>query len=159
MALFPKRVRLGVAMFVAALFTQPAGAELATWDQTRVTEIAQQLAKACDAWRLALREQPSEQIGSGDAFDEFGLLQKAQVLHEQSGALAGHLAEGKGHDETRDLYRALREVVDDTDVQAQQAELEEPTLDAWAQVADLMRQIAPYYDPTALDEPKQGAGG
>jgi hypothetical protein len=27
-------------------------------------------------------------------------------------------------------------------------------MDAWAKVADLMRQIAPYYDPKALDAAK-----
>jgi len=32
-------------------------------------------------------------------------------------------------------------------VRAQQAALDEPTMDAWAKVADAMRRIAPYYDP------------
>jgi hypothetical protein len=50
------------------------------------------------------------------------------------------------------MYRSLKEVVDDTEVQARETDLDEPTLDAWAKVADLMRQIAPYYDPKALDE-------
>ena len=74
------------------------------------------------------------------------------MLHEQSRALAAHLAKGKGHDETRNMYRSLKEIVDDTEVQARRTELDEPTLDAWAKVADLLRQIAPYYDPKALDE-------
>ena len=130
----------------------PACAELAKWDQGHVTEIAQQLAKACDAWLLAVREQPGEQIGSGVAAEGFGLVQKAQLLHEQSRALAAHLAKGKGQDETRNLHRSLKETVDDTEVEAKREFLDETTLDAWAKVADLLRQIAPYYDPKALDE-------
>ena len=46
MTLSPKLVLLGLVVFPSALFASPAGAELAKWDQTRVTEIAQQLAKA-----------------------------------------------------------------------------------------------------------------
>lgn len=149
MTVSPKLGLLGLAAFVTTLSASPATAELATWDQARVTKVAQELAAASDAWQQAVRRQPGEQIGSGAAQQEFGLVQKAQLLKEQSQALAGHLAKGKGHDETRNYYRSLKEVVDDIEVQAQQAELDEPTMDAWAKVADLLRQIAPYYDPKA----------
>jgi hypothetical protein len=159
MVLSPKLVACGVVVFIAAFLTQPALAGLAAWDQARVTEIAQQLTKACDAWRLAVREQPGAAIGSGDALDELGLVQKAQSLHDQSSGLAAHLAEGKGHDQTRDLYRSLKEVVDDIDADIPRAGLEDPALDAWAEVTDLMGQIAPYYDPHALDAPTQGSRG
>jgi hypothetical protein len=64
-------------------------------------------------------------------------------------ALSGHLDEGDGYDKTHNLYRDLKEIADDTEVAAQRAELDEPTMDAWAKVADAMRQIAPYYDPKA----------
>jgi hypothetical protein len=136
-------------VFSSALFANPAGAELAKWDQTRVTEIAQQLTKASDAWWQAVLEQPGGPMGEGD---DSGLVEKAQVLQEQSRTLAAHLAKGKGHDETRNMYRSLKETVDDTEVEARRTELDEPTLDAWAKVTDLLRQIAPYYDPKALDE-------
>jgi hypothetical protein len=143
---------LRLALALSALSAAAAGAELAKWDQARVTAIAEQLTAACDAWRLALREQPGEEIGSGDSAEHFGMVKEAQLLHEQSRALAAHLAKGKGYDETRNFYRSLKETVDDIEVLAQRAELLEPTLDAWAKVADLLRQIAPYYDPKALDE-------
>ena len=149
MALSPKFVLLGLVVFSSALFANPAGAELAKWDQTRVTEIAQQLAKACDAWWQAVLKEPGGPMTEGD---DSGLVEKAQVLQEKSMALAADLAKGKGHDETRNLYRSLKETVDDTEVEAKRAFLDEPTLDAWAKVADLLRQIAPYYDPKALDE-------
>lgn len=149
---------LGLAVFVSALFAPSAGAELAPWDQGRVTAIAQQLPAACEAWLQALRDQPdSGFIGSGDAESGTGLVQKAQMLQEQSTALAGHLAAGQGYDKTRDLYRSLEELIDDTEVQAQRAELDQPALAAWAKIADLQRQIAPYYDPKALERNGQGA--
>lgn len=144
----------GTPLFGAA----PAGAELATWDQTRVTAIAQQLAAACDAWEQSVREQPGGGLGSGEAESEFGIGTKARLLREQSKSLAAHLAAGKGHDETRNFYRSLKEMIDDTEVLARQSELDGPTMDAWSKVADLQRQIAPYYDPKALDESGAGAG-
>jgi hypothetical protein len=143
----------GLAVAVA-LFTAPARAELAGWDQSRVTGIAQQLAQACDAWEQAVREQP----GAGAEASEFGLGMKARVLTEQSQALAGHLAKGDGHDKTRNYYRDLKALVDDTEEMAQRSELDDPTMAAWAKVVDLQRQIAPYYDPRALGAGAAGAG-
>jgi hypothetical protein len=74
---------------------------------------------------------------------------ESRGLREQSLALAGHLKAGKGHDETRNEYRSLKEIVDDIAEQARRSPLDEPTMDAWAKVTDLLRQIAPYYDPKA----------
>jgi hypothetical protein len=71
--------------------------------------------------------------------------ENARTLFDQSTVLAAHLAKGKDGDQTRDYYRSLKEVVDDTQEQASRAPLDEPSMDAWAKVADLMRQIAPYY--------------
>ena len=142
------RVRtLGTALAVsfAALFATAALAEPAAWDQAQVTTIAKDLAAAGDAWEQAVRRQPGMTVGSGAAQEEFGLLQKARILREQSGALSAELAAGKGFDKTHDMYRSLKEIVDDTEVNAQRAELDEPTMDAWAKVADAMRRIAPYY--------------
>lgn len=141
-------------MLYAAAGLLPAAvrAELAAWDQTRVSEIGQQLAAACDAFWQAMRRQPGDTVGSGDAWDVSQLLHKAQTMQVQSTALAGHLRDGKGRDQTLNMYRDLKELVDDTnDVLTPHAELDEPTLAAWAKVSDLMRQIAPYYDPKATD--------
>lgn len=129
----------------AALFASAALAQPAAWDQTQVTAIAKDLAAAGEGWEQAVRRQPGMTVGSGSAEEEFGLLQKARVLREQSGALSAEVAAGKGFDKTHDMYRSLKEIVDDTEVQAQRAELDEPTMDAWAKVADAMRRIAPYY--------------
>lgn len=146
-------VRRGFAVALATTFVSTVAlAELAAWDQARATAIAKQLADAANAWDLAIREQPGGEIGSGDAQQQFGLLQKAEALREQTRALADHLAAGKGYDKTRDEYRSLKETIDYTEEQAQRAELDDPTMAAWSKVTSLQRQIAPYYDPKALDE-------
>ena len=71
--------------------------------------------------------------------------QNARTLFEQSTMLAGHLAKGKDRGQTLDYYPGLKEVVDDTQELASRAPLDDPSMDAWAQVADGMRQLAPYY--------------
>ena len=116
---------------------------------------AQQLASACEAWEKVVREQPGgDRMGSGDAQGYLVMQQRSRFLREQSASLAAHLKDGKGHDQTVHSYQALKEGADDTEEAAQRAPLAGPTLDAWARVADLLRQIAPYYDPKALDAAK-----
>jgi hypothetical protein len=131
----------------------PAAADLAAWDQGRATGIAKQLADACNAFEVAVLKQPGmDQVGEGSAGEGSELIQKSRTLREQSLALAGHLEKGKGHDETRNYWRGLKELSDDVSESAERAALDEPTMDAWAKVQDLMRQLAPYYDPKALTE-------
>jgi hypothetical protein len=144
-----RRARLAAfAVLVAAL---PALADVAAWDQARATGIAKQLADASDAFEQAARKEPGlAQVGSGSAEAGYGVGQKARILKEQSRTLAGHLEKGKGHADTKNAWRGLKEVADDVAEDAQRSELSEPTLDAWAKVADLMRQLAPYYDAKAL---------
>jgi hypothetical protein len=147
-----RKLVLGVTAACGVILAIPVAAELAAWDQARATAIAQQLADAADAWELAVREQPGGEVGSGDAQEQLGLAGKARALREQTRALAGHLAKGEDHDKTRNYYRDVKELVDDTEEMAQRAELDEPTMDAWAKVADLQRQLAPYYDAKANEE-------
>ena len=129
---------LGLSAFlVLALgITAPASAEPVSWDQARVTAIAQQLVAACNAWQAAVLRQPE----AGPR-----LQQNARTLHDQSTVLAAHLAEGKDRSQTLDYYRGLREVVDDTEELSVHAPFDELSQGAWAKVADLMGQLAPYF--------------
>src|SRR5690606_41806751 len=113
--------------------------------------------RVCDAWELAAYEQSWGEHGTGDAEPEDGMGQQARGLREQSEARPGHLAKGEGYDKTHNYYRSLKETIDDTEELAQRSMLDEPTMDAWARVVDLQRQIAPYYDPKALDESADAA--
>jgi hypothetical protein len=146
--------KLAISGLIALLTIGSASQVLAepeAWDQGAVTSTAQDLAKATDAWWLAIREQPGEQVGSGDSQQMFGLVQKAEVLQEQSRALADHLAKGDGHDKTRNMYRSIKEIVDYSQIQVSQSELDEPTLAAWNKVTGLINQLAPYYGVKASE--------
>lgn len=136
MAFVSRSLRIGLVVCFVGGLAAPASAEPAAWDQARVTAIAQQLAEAATAWQAAVLRQPEAGIR---------MQQNARTLSEQSTVLAAHLAKGKDRDQTRGYYRSLEEVVDDTQELASRAPLDEPSTDAWAKVADLMRQIALYY--------------
>jgi hypothetical protein len=140
-----------LALGFALLLPGPGAAELAAWDQDRVTEIARQLPERTDQLRAALRNQPSQTIGSGDAASALRLEQNTRRLHEQSVALAKHLEEGKGHDETAKYYKGFRELWRDSLEDARRSALPEPVMDAFANVDGLFRQLAPYYDAKALE--------
>lgn len=142
-----------LALGAVLIAATPSAADLAKWDQAAVTGIAKQLPAATERVQTALRDEPAQTIGSGDAGTSFGLQQNARRLHEQGMALAKHLEAGKGYEETRNLYRSFKEIWDDTMVNAQRSELPEPTMDAFAKVDDLVRQLAPYYDPKASGDP------
>src|SRR5574338_448074 len=148
MSQMARATRLAPVVVFACLVSLSAAADLAPWDQARVTGIAKQLANACDAFDQAVRQQPGMgDLGAGQAEMGLSLGGRAQALREQSQALADHLEKGKGHDPTRNEWRSLREIADDVEERAQRHELDDPTLAAWARVADLMRQLAPYYAP------------
>jgi hypothetical protein len=149
-----QRLPVSIVVFVLALAaaacagsggSAAAPAKLATWDQARVTQIARQLSTASDAWQLAVRQEQEDQIGGGAAEAGLSLAKSATALSEQSRSLAERLEAGDGFEQTRNTYRSLHEVVDDSEVAGQRSELEDSTLAAWSRVDDLVRQLEPYY--------------
>lgn len=137
---------LGLAVAVACASNSPPAAGLAPWDQARVTALGQQLSAAADAWQLAVRQENDDRLGSGSAQEGISLVQKARLVSEQARSLAGHLKAGEGRDQTYNPFRSLKEQVDDAEVDQARAELDQPTIAAWAKVTGLMAQIKPYYE-------------
>jgi len=126
---------------LAACSTPPSTAGLTPWDQTRVTDISQQLLAAANGWFLALVQQGR---GSGR------MQQNAIAIQQQSSALAAHLEAGKGFSETVYSYDDLRELMDGADVGVDSSYLEQPAQDAWAKLSGLMSQLTPYYSSRAF---------
>ncbi len=149
------RIRLvALAAGFAALVAGAAAADLAAWDQARATSIAQELAKAAHAFEQEVRKMPPATAAGGTSEASERLRKNSIQLNEQAKALSGHLSAGKGEKETANLYKGMKEVADDTADAARMTMVPEPTMDAWAKFMDELRQIAPYYDPKALAEPK-----
>jgi len=138
----PSSARIPTALLIgigslAACSTPPSTAGLTPWDQTRVTQLSEQLREATNGWFVVLDQQGGENAR---------LQQNAVALQQQSEALAAQLEAGKGFADTVDSYGDLRELMDDADEGVDQSFLEKPTQAAWAKLRGSMTQITPYYD-------------
>ena len=116
------------------------------WDQAAVTSLAGQLAKASDALWVAVLNSPNlGQVGSGDGYDSQRLQYKTRRIREQSMALAGALAAGKGKAETFPEVEDLGELADDLQVIFERMFVEQQLKQKLVAARDIWRQLIPYY--------------
>jgi hypothetical protein len=148
MTLVRKLWAIGFVAVIAAFAGSPASAQPATWDQAKVTAIAKQLATASDAWWQALRDEGDDQdfVGSGDSQTYDSMTRESRTLNEAAQGLAGNLAGGKTRADTLDMYKSIKEVVDDMKVDQTLTFLEDSTIAAWKNFVTIFKQLAPYYD-------------
>lgn len=123
-------------------------AKLASWNQERVTAIGEELATSVNDTYVSVNTlSTGGQIGSGQANAQLRLQERLRVAGAQSRLLATQLKDGKDRAETASTYARLMVVLRDARDDARQMFIEEPTLDKIAATTDLLRRIAPYYDP------------
>ena len=129
--------------------SSPDEAQLAPWDQAKVTALASQLADAANELYSTFYKQGPPPVGSGQGESYRKLKQEVQDIQDESKQLAGALAKGRGREETRNDYRDLMENVRDAREQARRVFSTEDVGNAATKVRDLLNQISPYYDPNA----------
>jgi hypothetical protein len=139
-----------VATAIAMAFAPTAGRAAAPqkpWDQAAVTEIAEQLAKDCEALYTAFYEQPgsSGMVGTGDAGDQFRLQNKLRRIEEESLALRGALEKGKGLQETTPHYENLGELMRDAQLLLQRSFQTAPVLSRVQTAQQDWQKLVPYY--------------
>jgi hypothetical protein len=153
-----KRLPIRFPIFVlgasAALLAAPAARSAdPAWDRAKVTQIAEQLAKACDQLYVEYLKTPNEgQVGTGDALDSDELGMKLRRLQEQTRGLAGRLAGGKGQAETKDMVKDVGELADDIRVLLAETFTEQPLIERVDAARDVWRQLLPYYGMTPPPE-------
>jgi hypothetical protein len=127
-------------------------AELAKWDQERVTALAAELTQACNALYDTFLKEPESTIGSGQARDYYRLRQIVRRIKGDAKHLSAALANGEGYEQTLPIYENLMVMVRDAREVAKRTFTSNYVLDKAAATGDVLRRIAPYYDPTALEE-------
>jgi len=136
-----------------AVWVPSAGfAELAKWDQERVTAIGGELTKACDALYDTFRKEPQSTIGSGQSSAYYRLRQLIRRVKGEARYLSSSLAKGEGYDQTLPIYDNLSILVRDASEDARRMFSSGFVLEKATAAGDLLRRIAPYYDPQALEE-------
>ena len=126
-------------------------AELAKWDQERVTAIGGELTKACDALYDTFRKEPQSTIGSGQANSYYRLRQLIRRVKTEARHLSSSLAKGEGYDQTLPIYENLMVLVREAQESSQRIFSSGFVLEKATAAGDVLRRIAPYYDPEVLE--------
>ena len=144
--------RLLVAVTLCGVFATgtPAGADLAKWDQAKVTALAKQLADATQALNDTFYQQPPPGVASMQSRAYQQLRQKIRVIRMEAGALSSSLAKGEGYEETLPSYESLMEMVRAARRDAQQVFSTVDVQQKATAARLILNQISPYYDPDAV---------
>ena len=141
-----------LVLAVIAWLPSASFAELAQWDQERVTALGAELTEACDALYNTFVKEPAQTLGSGQSKDYYRLRQVIRRVKTEARHLSTALGEGEGYDQTLPIYENLMTMVRDARAIAKRTFTSNYVLDKAAVTSDLLRRIAPYYDPKALEE-------
>jgi hypothetical protein len=143
---------LAVLPLVLALVAPaPAAAELAKWDQERVTAIALDLQNATKELRDSFYKVPPPTAGQAGSKSYYELDDTLRSVSGASRRLYKALKDGKGHEQTFPIYRRMMLGVRDARELAQKIGGTEDVLAKAANAGDALRRIRPYYE----EEPAQ----
>ena len=140
------------ALAGVALFATQAPAELAQWDQARVTQYAQELSKACDELQRALEAQPTyttpiNQRSYYQATDDI------RVMANSARHLAAGLKDGKDRESTYPTFRRIRSLQRNAQEEGRKALVPDSIMSKATPVGGAILKLSPYYE-----EPKPAEG-
>ena len=140
--------RLLGSLAIAGLLLAPsARAELAAWDQAKVTGLAKELEKATDALYQTFLQQPPPNVGSMQSQSYYRLKQLVRMLHSQVGVFANSLEEGEGRDQTVWIYKTVTSLTRSARLEAGRVFVAKDVGERAAAVRGVLNQLGPYYDP------------
>ncbi len=145
------------ALLLASVLAAPEPASAAdqlAWDQAKVTAIAQELPKAADDLRNALRNEPgpmSGSVGGRRSFHRF--TDTVRRFDREARQLAASLKSGKGHDETLPIMENLAVLVRDGREQARSIFRTDSISNRIAAARAILDRLTPYYDMRPLPPP------
>jgi hypothetical protein len=138
-----------IALVLLAGWAAPSRAELAAWDQAKVTELAKQLQEASKALYDTFYKQPVPVAASGQAQDYRNLKQEVRRVRSEARELADALAKGAGREDTLPIYEHLMMVIRDAREHSARVFTTQDVQQRASAVRQLLNQLTPYYDPDA----------
>ena len=145
-----RRLLAIASIFALALPVASAHAELAKWDQAKVTALSKQLTDAAKALQDTFLKQPPPSMGSGDSRDFYRLKQLIRRIRQEANDLSGDLQKGEGKEETQAASDDLMTNVRDAREVASRIFATADMKERATAVRTVLNQIAPYYDPDAV---------
>jgi hypothetical protein len=140
---------LAIALAVLTGWAGATHAELAAWDQARVTALAKELQANAKALYDTFYKQPVPQAGSGQGQDYRRLKQEVRRVQSEARELADALGKGEGREDTLPIYENLMEVVRSARESARRVFTTEDVQNRASAVRQALNQLSPYYDPDA----------
>ena len=135
---------------LAMLLLLPAAiarAELAAWDQAKVTALGKELVQASNALYETFRKQPPASVGSMQSASYHRLKQFVRMLHVVSQEFAGSLEKGEGREQTLTIYDNLMQLARSARDEAARVFVAHDVGDRAGAVRRVLNQLGPYYDP------------
>jgi len=137
-----------VAVCLLALATA-ARAELAPWDQAKVTDLAKQLEAASAELLSSFRAQPAPTRGSAQRRSHALLRQDITKLRNGARALSTALQGGATKDQTLGRYRSLMQIVRRAQDHARSVFSGAPVAQRADAAREILNQLTPFYDANA----------
>jgi hypothetical protein len=135
-------------LLVAALAgSSVARADLAEWDQAKVTAAADGLVKATVVLRDSLRQKVPPTLGQPGRRALFTFQDEVRALATASARLHRSLADGNGMDETYPIFRRIVRTGRRAQRETRRIGVSETTGNNIDAVADLIRKLRPFYEP------------
>lgn len=138
----------GIVAAAAAAFWLAAGAasaELAKWDQQRVTKYAEELEQATGELRRALEKLPIQQAVTQErAF--YQVRDTMRMLDRASNGLAEALKKGEGMEETLPRFKRILLLRDDAIEQGRRADIPNDVMDKVTPAGTALLKLRPYYE-------------
>ena len=138
-------------VLMAALFSSGAAwAELANWNQERVTGYAKELVDACEGLAVAVNQLPIQQAKQRvfyQARDDIRIMERAAK------GLAAALESGEDRAATEARFKRIQLLRRDAEVNARGADFPEGVFDKIFPVGGALLKLRPYYeeDPEAAE--------
>ena len=142
-----------LACLVGIALPSASSAQLANWNQERVTAIAKEAAEKTSRLYDVFYKQPPATLGSAQSRAYYKLKQSIRRVRRESGHLASELESGKGYEETLPIYNNLRQTLDRATEESRRIFTADDLLAAATSAGDALRRLAPYYDPKAMTNP------
>jgi hypothetical protein len=135
-----------IAALALALAPLRASAELANWDQQRVTAIAVELSQAVSVAEEEVDKQKGSRVDVAKerAFYEFR--EDMRLAKNTARHLARELQAGKGREETYPTFRRLQTLRNDAAENARRAVMPDQTVEKITSAGALLMRLRPYYE-------------
>jgi len=141
-------VHLILPLAMTLLLAAPGSrAELAAWEQAKVSALGRDLATATDALYDTFIKQPTPGLGSMQSHAYYRLKQLVRLLRIEARELAKSVEKGEGREQTLSIYENLMQLTRSARGEASKVLVLQETGERAAAVRGVLNQLGPYYDP------------